>query len=490
MASLSIHAPDDGTLLGRLPTDDAPSIDAKVRAAARAMAGWVDAGPMRRAEVLLQIAADTRAALPELAEMLSKEQGKTRKEALLELDRYIGPFLQYAGLATAVGGRHHQLGGGVVGHVERGPVGVVAAIVPWNFPASLFGSKVAPALAAGCGFLIKPAETTPLITLRLAEIARAHLPEGLLDVVIGGPDVGELLVDHPEVARVAFTGSTAVGRRIAARAGQGLKRVSLELGGCDPFVLLADADTGAAARALMGTRFYNAGQVCVAPKRLIVQEAVADEIIDLLTSRISRVVPGPGLAPESTMGPLHTERGRVVLEEQIADAVDAGASSSVAAARTVREPGGAGSSARPSSSTRRRARGSAPRRPSAPCCPSYGSGTRTRRWPWRTRRRTGSAPRSGRRTGSGPGTSPGASRPATPGSTPSAGSTTSCRSVASGPPGWDASTASKRSSPTSRTGPSSIRPLPTETTPTAACGAPARPPTNSRRVITTCTSRT
>jgi succinate-semialdehyde dehydrogenase/glutarate-semialdehyde dehydrogenase len=325
MASLSIHAPDDGTLLGRLPTDDAESIDAKVRAAARAMAGWVDAGPMRRAEVLLQIAADTRAALPELAEMLSKEQGKTRKEALLELDRYIGPFIQYAGLATAVGGRHHQLGGGVVGHVERGPVGVVAAIVPWNFPASLFGSKVAPALAAGCGFLIKPAETTPLITLRLAEIAREHLPEGLLDVVIGGPDVGELLVDHPEVARVAFTGSTAVGRRIAAHAGQGLKRVSLELGGCDPFVLLADADTGAAARALMGTRFYNAGQVCVAPKRLIVQEAVADEIIDLLTSRISRVVPGPGLAPGSTMGPLHTERGRVVLEEQIADAVDAGA---------------------------------------------------------------------------------------------------------------------------------------------------------------------
>jgi acyl-CoA reductase-like NAD-dependent aldehyde dehydrogenase len=324
MASLSIHAPDDGTLLGRLPTDDAPSIDAKVRAAGRAMAGWVDAGPMRRAEVLLQIAADTRAALPELAEMLSKEQGKTRKEALIELDRYIGPFIQYAGLATAVGGRHHQLGGGVVGHVERGPVGVVAAIVPWNFPASLFGSKVAPALAAGCGFLIKPAETTPLITLRLAEIARAHLPEGLLDVVIGGPDVGELLVDHPEVARVAFTGSTAVGRRIAARAGQGLKRVSLELGGCDPFVLLAEAETGAAARALMGTRFYNAGQVCVAPKRLIVQEAVADEIIDLLTSRISRVVPGPSLAPESTMGPLHTERGRVVLEEQIADAVDAG----------------------------------------------------------------------------------------------------------------------------------------------------------------------
>jgi acyl-CoA reductase-like NAD-dependent aldehyde dehydrogenase len=325
MVSLSVHAPDDGSLLGEVPADDAASIDAKVHSAQRAMTGWMAAGPMHRAEVLLRIAADTREALPELAEALSREQGKTRKEALLELERYIGPFLQYAGLATAVGGRHHQLGGGVFGHVERGPVGVVAAIVPWNFPASLFGSKVAPALAAGCGFLIKPAETTPLITLRLADIARAHLPEGLLDVVIGGPAVGELLVDHPEVARVAFTGSTAVGRRIAAHAGQGLKRVSLELGGCDPFVLLADADTGAAARALMGTRFYNAGQVCVAPKRLIVQDAVADEIIELLTARIGRVVPGPGLAPGSTMGPLHTERGRAVLEDQIADAVDAGA---------------------------------------------------------------------------------------------------------------------------------------------------------------------
>lgn len=325
MTSVPVFAPDDGALLGQVTVDDAASIDLKVRAAESAMKTWSATGPMHRAEVLLQIAAATRAALPELAEALSREQGKTRKEALLELDRYIGPFLQYAGLATAVGGRHHDLGGGVRGHVERAPVGVVAAIVPWNFPASLFGSKVAPALAAGCGFLIKPAETTSLITLRLAGIAQQHLPEGLLDVVIGGPQAGERLVGHPHVARVAFTGSTAVGRRIAARAGEGLKRVSLELGGCDPFLLLADADLAGAARALMGTRFYNAGQVCVAPKRLIAHEAVAEEIIDLLAARINRVVPGPGLAPESTMGPLHTERGREVLEAQIADAVDAGA---------------------------------------------------------------------------------------------------------------------------------------------------------------------
>lgn len=325
MACLTVHAPDDQAVLGQVPVDDAASTDAKVACAARAMAAWAAAAPMHRAEVLLQIAAATREALPALADTLSKEQGKTRKEALLELDRYVGPFLQYAGLATAAGGRHQRLTPGVMGHVERGPVGVVAAIVPWNFPASLFGSKVAPALAAGCGFLIKPAETTPLITLRLAEIAQAHLPEGLLNVVVGGPEAGEQLVSHPGVARVAFTGSTAVGRRIAARAGEGLKRMSLELGGCDPFVLLEDADVPAAVRSLMGTRFYNAGQVCVAPKRLIVHESVAEEAIELLTARIERVVPGPGLASTSTMGPLHTERSRELLEEQVTDAVEAGA---------------------------------------------------------------------------------------------------------------------------------------------------------------------
>jgi acyl-CoA reductase-like NAD-dependent aldehyde dehydrogenase len=270
VAELTITAPDDGSVLGTIGSDDRASIDAKVRAAENAMAGWAAASPMHRAEVLLQIAAATREALPELAAALSKEQGKTRKEALLELDRYVGPFVQYAGLATVVGGRHQQLGGGVQGHVERGPVGVVAAVV-------------------------------------------------------GGPEIGELLVTHPQVARVAFTGSTAVGRRIAARAGEGLKRLSLELGGCDPFVLLEDADLKGAVRALMGTRFYNAGQVCVAPKRLVVHERVADEVVALLAARIERVEPGPGLEPGSTMGPLHTEAGRARLEEQVHDAVDAGA---------------------------------------------------------------------------------------------------------------------------------------------------------------------
>jgi acyl-CoA reductase-like NAD-dependent aldehyde dehydrogenase len=325
MGELTVVAPDDLREIGRAPVDDARSVDAKVASAARAMIGWSAASPMERAEALLAIGAATRARIPELADALSREQGKTRKEARLELERYAGPFMQYAGLATAIGGRHTRLAAHVEGRVERVPVGVVAAIVPWNFPASLFATKLAPALAAGCGFLIKPAETTPLISLRLAAIAQQFLPEGLLDVVVGGPEVGEALTTHPGVARVAFTGSTAVGRQIGAQAGRHLKRVSLELGGCDPFVLLDDADVPAAIRSLIGTRFFNAGQVCVAPKRLIVQDRVADETIELLSEKLRRFVPGPGLSETATMGPLHTERGREVLEAQVADAVDRGA---------------------------------------------------------------------------------------------------------------------------------------------------------------------
>ncbi len=325
MTELRVYAPDDRQELGVLPVDDAASVDTKVARAIRAMENWSVTSPMARAEALIQIWSATREQLPDLAAALSKEQGKTLKEAHMELERYIGPFLQYAGLATTVAGRYQRLGPEVAGLVDRVPVGVAVGIVPWNFPASLFGTKLAPALAAGCAFLIKPAETTPLITLRLTEIAQQFLPDGLLDVVIGGADVGDCLVSHRDVARIAFTGSTAVGREIAARAGHGLKRVSLELGGCDPFVLLDDADVPSAVRALAGSRFYNAGQVCVAPKRLVVHEKVADEALDLLESRLGRIVPGPGYDGSSTMGPVHTDRVRATLEEQVADAVDRGA---------------------------------------------------------------------------------------------------------------------------------------------------------------------
>jgi phenylacetaldehyde dehydrogenase len=326
MNVLTVRAPDDATVLGQLSLDGPETVAEKVAAAGRAMAGWAAMPVARRSEALRAIATETRAQLPELAAALAKEQGKTVREAVLELGRFIGAFDQYASLAGYVSvGRSEVLGAGTAGHVERNPVGVTAGIVPWNFPASLYASKLAPALAAGCAFLIKPAETTSLITHRLTGIVREAVPRGLVDVVIGGPEVGALLVGHPAVTRIAFTGSTAVGRAIAGQAAACIKRVTLELGGCDPYVVLDDADLPAAVRGLMGTRFYNAGQVCVAPKRLIAHEAVADELIAMLTDKMSRIRPGPSLDPTTTMGPLHTEAGRATLEEQVADAVERGA---------------------------------------------------------------------------------------------------------------------------------------------------------------------
>lgn len=325
MSGMQVISPHDGSELGRIEFDDERTIDEKVRAAQSAMEKWARVGPMERAEALMGIAEATRAELPRLAELLSREQGKTPKEAMLELDRYIGQFVQYAGLATTVGGRTVQLGSGVEGFVERRPVGVVAAVVPWNFPASLFGTKLAPALAAGCGFLMKPAESTTLITTELAILAQRCLPSDLLEVVVGDAEISNRLVTHEGVARVAFTGSTAVGKRIAAGAGSLLKRLSLELGGCDPFVMFADADVSGAVRALMGTRYYNAGQVCVAPKRLIVHKSIADATIDRLSERLERVVVSTWDDPSATMGPLHNEVARTTLEAQIADAREAGA---------------------------------------------------------------------------------------------------------------------------------------------------------------------
>lgn len=323
---ITVRSPHDGSVIDTVVCDDWTLIDEKVSAARRAMEVWGRLGPTERADAMVAIAEATKAQMPELVRLLTMEHGKTHRESAMELERYVGQFIQYAGLTTSVGGRHYSLGGAITGWVERRPVGVVAAVVPWNFPASLFGTKLAPALAAGCGFLVKPAESTSLITLKLASIAKEHLPEGLLDVVIGGGSIAASLVEHPGVTRVAFTGSTDVGRMVAVSGAHRFKRVTLELGGCDPFVLFADADLNAAVKALGGTRFYNAGQVCVAPKRLIVERKVLDDTVDLLCQRIERMTLGNSATLQTaSMGPMHRFDAREKLISQIEDAVMNGA---------------------------------------------------------------------------------------------------------------------------------------------------------------------
>jgi succinate-semialdehyde dehydrogenase/glutarate-semialdehyde dehydrogenase len=203
---------------------------------------------------------------------------------------------------------------------------VVGAIVPWNFPTTLLCNKLAPALVAGNTVVAKPAATTPLTTLRFAELlAEGGLPEGVFNVVTGAGSVaGEALVKHPRVRKIAFTGSTPVGERIMAQCASGVKRVTLELGGSDPMIICDDADLAAAASAASMGRFYNCGQACLAIKRVYVFESVADEVIEAIAGKARRLKVGRGDADGTQMGPMHTAGGRAELAEQVSRSVDAG----------------------------------------------------------------------------------------------------------------------------------------------------------------------
>jgi succinate-semialdehyde dehydrogenase/glutarate-semialdehyde dehydrogenase len=212
-----------------------------------------------------------------------------------------------------------NLGPGVDGYVLRRPIGVVGAIVPWNFPTTLLANKLGPALVAGNTVVAKPADTTPLTTLRLAELlVEGGLPPGVLNIVTGrGTTVGRALVVHPSVRKIAFTGSTPVGEQIAALAAASTKRVTLELGGSDPMIICDDADLARAASAASMGRYYNCGQACLAIKRVYVMASVADEVIEAIVAKANRLQVGRGEDERSQMGPLHTAAGRDKVADQV-----------------------------------------------------------------------------------------------------------------------------------------------------------------------------
>jgi len=236
----------------------------------------------------------------------------------------------YAEAATKVRGAYQDLPstlGPAYGMVIRRPMGVCAAITPYNFPLTLLGTKVAPAIASGNTVVAKPAATTPLATLQVAKLfSEAGLPDGVLNVVTGrGKDIGDALVGHPDIRRVAFTGSTQVGRHVAKLAAPDLKRLTLELGGSDPVIICADADVDAAVKAVIIGRYWNAGQACLGCKRVFVHDSVFDDFVAQLVERVSRYEPGDGTVkaekPKLRMGPIHTKQGRDELLEQIEDGI-------------------------------------------------------------------------------------------------------------------------------------------------------------------------
>ena len=317
-----------------VPKAGPEDVDAAVAAAKGAFGEWSGTDPDARAELMRAGIAKLKENGKEIAQLLVREQGKPMMEAMGEFHHFLHGMGFYADLASKIRGAYANLPstfGTSYGMVVKRPIGVCAAIVPYNFPLTLMGTKVGPALAGGNTIVVKPANTTPLSTLRIAELMQeAGLPPGVLNVVTGpGSVVGEALVAHPDVRRVAFTGSTGVGRRIMEVAAPKFKRISAELGGSDPVIVCPDANVDNAVKGVNIGRFFNAGQACLAAKRVYVFEEVYDEFMESLVKRVSRYELGNGMEkaerPKIRMGPLNTAKQREDLEAQLEDATKGGA---------------------------------------------------------------------------------------------------------------------------------------------------------------------
>jgi succinate-semialdehyde dehydrogenase/glutarate-semialdehyde dehydrogenase len=329
MPEMEVINPATEETIATVPAGSAEDVEVAVAAAARAFGEWSRTDTEQRAAILAKAADLIHEHAKELAQTLTAEQGKPVAEALGEVNHLAHGVRFYAEAATKVRGAYQELPstlGQSYGMVIRRPMGVCAAITPYNFPLTLLGTKVAPALACGNTVVAKPAATTPLATLEVARLfAEAGVPDGVLNVVTGrGSEIGAALVSHPDVRRVAFTGSTAVGRHIAGLAGPDLKRLTLELGGSDPVIVCEDADVEAAVKAVIIGRYWNAGQACLGCKRVFVHDSVYDAFVGQLVDRVGRYEPGDGTVkaekPKLRMGPIHTRAGRDELLEQIEDA--------------------------------------------------------------------------------------------------------------------------------------------------------------------------
>ncbi len=286
-------------------------VDAAVRAARHAFESgeWSRLSAADRGKLLWRIGELVLQQADELAQLETLDAGKPITESRqIDIPMVAELFFYYAGWATKIHGETIPVRGPFLNYTVREPVGVVAAITPWNFPLLLACWKIAPALATGNTIIVKPSEYTPLSLLRLAELTQeAGLPPGVLNVLTGPGDVGAALVRHPGVDKIAFTGSTTTGQAIMREAAGTLKKVTLELGGKSPNIILADADLDHAVRGAFLGIFYNNGQVCAAGSRLLVEEAIHEAVLERLLERARKAVPGDPLDPKTRLGPLASE---------------------------------------------------------------------------------------------------------------------------------------------------------------------------------------
>ncbi len=329
--------PADGAVLSTLQAGQKADIDEAVASARTALiqGEWHDMLPAVRARILWKIADLIEENIDELAELETLDQGKPLYVGRwAEIPGAVEQFRYFAGATTKIEGRtiptsigYQPEGKDVFAYTVKEPVGVVAAIVPWNSPLVLTAMKIAPALAAGCTIVLKPAEDTSLTAIRLGELMiEAGLPAGVLNIVTGyGADAGAALAAHPDVDKVAFTGSTQTGRAILDAAKGNLKKVSLELGGKSPVIVMPDADLDLAIPGAANAIFFNAGQVCVAGSRLYVHRDVFDKVVSGVADIAKSIKLGNGLNPETQMGPLVSAKQAKQVEAFIKSAAADGA---------------------------------------------------------------------------------------------------------------------------------------------------------------------
>ena len=325
--TVAIHNPATGELVDTVPKGTAEDVKRAVAAAAEAAVEWGKFSAAKRGACLSEAARLVLENEKELTQLLTKEQGKALRESVLEIRRFAHTLEHYAGMAKTLRGGYVKLDDGRYGLIISKPMGVVGSIIPWNFPVSLMGNKVGPALLAGNAMVIKPASTTPLAATRCVELVQqAGLPKGTINMVTGpGGTVGEEILRHPVIRKIGFTGATDTGKRIMEVAAQEVKRVTLELGGSDPMIVCDDANIDRAVSAASVGRFFNCGQACLAVKRLYLQDKIADEFIAKLVEKVRKLRVGNGLTRGTMLGPLHTKAQREEVEEQVADAVQRGA---------------------------------------------------------------------------------------------------------------------------------------------------------------------
>lgn len=326
--TLAVTNPANGQQLGSVPKMGAAETREAIDAAAGALPAWRALTAKERSAILRRWFELMMEHQDDLARLMTLEQGKPLAEAKGEIS-YAASFIEW----FAEEGKRIY-GDTIPGHqadkrllVIKQPIGVTAAITPWNFPSAMITRKAGPALAAGCTMVLKPASQTPFSALALAELAnRAGIPEGVFNVVTGSAsEVGNELTGNPLVRKLSFTGSTEIGRQLMEQCAKDIKKVSLELGGNAPFIVFDDADLDKAVEGALASKFRNAGQTCVCANRLYVQDGVYDRFAEKLQQAVSKLQIGDGLQPNVTVGPLIDEKAIAKVQEHIADALGKGA---------------------------------------------------------------------------------------------------------------------------------------------------------------------